>query len=114
MSSGRKVDRPIDLGLMEKTAQKLGFKTERQAKVMGYYIDRAMFENVDLVIHDKNSQYDVGFNGKEMLFDNYGGYVQNMMEQLMPEYQRTQFESQYLCVDKVLNMPDRIRLMVRR
>lgn len=114
MSSGRTVERKIDLDLMEKVAQNKGYKTKRNAGVMGYYTDHAMFDSVPLVISDKTSHYDVGFNGKEIMADYHGGYAQHVLEDLMPDYQKTQFEQGYVCVDKVLDMPDRIRLLVRR
>ncbi len=114
MSSGRRVTHPIDLVLMENIALRHGYRVEHNASVVGYWKGRATFENVPLVIHDKETHYDVGFTGQEILADAHGGYADHLITELMPDYQRQQFENNYVMVDSVEEMSDRIRLRIRR
>ena len=115
MSSARKVQRNIDVDLMESTAQRLGYRTDRNSIVKGYY--NTAMENgrkYGLVVHSKTSHYDCGFDGQEIMADFHDGSINKMLDEVMPEYQKQQLESNYLCVERTINMPDRIRLVVRR
>jgi hypothetical protein len=118
MSIARTVKSSFNLDRMAAAAIKLGFKVDRDAIAYGYYTghNNGLENNrkFPLVIRGKQGRFDIGVTEEGLCTDMHGGYVQNDLNQILPNYYSTAAEDAGFSVMSQNETKDEIVLTISR
>lgn len=115
MSVAREVKQTFDLDQLASAAEKQGYTVERNAVAYGYY-SGAMHngKKFPLVIKGKghSGRFDMAFTEDKMVHDAHGGYTEQALAKILPEYYRDAIEANGYTIDSVENTHQEIIITV--
>lgn len=117
MSIARTVKVNFNLDRLAAAAQALGFTVERNAEVIGYYLNSPMQngKKFPLVIRGKSGRFDAGFTEESLVADFHMNYVNNdMLNKVLPGYYAGMAEENGFSVLDQTETADEIVLRVSR
>ena len=82
MSVARKVQVKLDLGVVERAANKLGITVVKNSIARGWNGERV--GSYPIVLKNVNRGYDLGFSENEVAADYHGGYIDEFLKGFLP------------------------------
>ena len=118
MSIARTVKKSFNLQRMEAAALRMGFQIAHDTEAYGYYTSRNNGLNNNqkfpLVIRGKNGRFDIGVTEEGLCTDMHGGYVQDALNKILPNYYATAAEESGFQVMDTTETKDELVLTISR